>query len=396
MAIYTNYGRYLKAREFKEILSGKDTEAYMLFGIGNHLWDSKSEIPIAPYNTSIIAEEPSIHSMSNQFYDKNINQYFIKETETIRTVFDGTPEGDLSTIVKDYVPPFPCIWQHYTDNESNPVNDVLISTEDGAPVDIFRDEYHLYYIKTNGERYDWYKIGSSSNPISGSAGTSAITDMPQAQYFSELVLRGDALTHNALYLNDGVAPQVPVGLLGAIKCSVDFVKDIGTEEDNQYVGKASQFFYGDRYWEIVSPDEKFSSDDQDVLPHHLIITSTINPRSLHETLKLDQNIIPRQIAIFFRKKKDGKDGAPVYKVYKNLFNFGQYEQEDFKNTESLPAGHGEILNFVPAYYTTVDGNRVLHHGNIEDRFNLLLVDYIKGSVRADNHAIDRFGYVVGF
>lgn len=390
MAIYTNYGRYLKAREFKEILSGENNETYMLFGIGNHLWDGESEIPIAPYNTTIITE--NIENTVNQFSDYNVNQYFMKSSEVIQTMLNGAPlEESAADIIKDYLPPFPCVWQNYDDN------DILISQDDGAPRDIARNEYHLYYIQSNDDSYDWYKIEDGD---SDSIGTSiAITEMPQAQHFSELVLRGNALKHNEFYLKNSVAPCVPVGLLGAVKCNIDFVKDIGTDEDNQYSGKSNQFFYGDRYWEIVSPDEKLTGDpSKDVLPHHLIITSTINPRNMQEVLKLDQNIVPRQIAIYTRKKKivDGsvKDGATFYRVHQNLFNFGQYEQSDFKDV--LPNECGEILNFSPAYYTTSGDDKVLHQGNIDDRFNLLLVDYIKGSARADKHAIDRFGYVIGF
>lgn len=222
--------------------------------------------------------------------------------------------------------------------------------------------------------------------------------MPAAQYFSELVLRGNALEHNKLYLNDNTKACVPVGLLGAVRCTVDFVRDIGTDEDGNYRGLSRQFFYGDRYWEIISPDEKLGQGN--ILPHHLIITSTINPRNMQEVLKLDQNIIPRQIAIYTRKKKivgsDIKDGKTFYRVHQNLFNFGQYEQTDFKPENERPGECREILNFAPAYYTGDDDNRVLHQGDIDDRFNLLLVDYIKGSVRVDKHAIDRFGYVIGF
>lgn len=393
MAIYTNYGRYLKAREFKEILDGENNETYMLFGIGNHLWDSQSEIPLAPYNTSIITDDTVTN---NQFYDDRVNQYFIKEDETEQTLRNGLPLSDelpnnsLAEISAEYLPPFPCVWQHYDEN------DVLISQDDGAPKDIRRDQFHRFYIVSNGDTYTWYKIGDDNASVTDIGTTGPLIQMPAAQYFSELVLRGRALKHNALYLKSGIKACVPVGLLGAVRCTVDFVKDIGTDEDGNYRGLSRQFFYGDRYWEIVSPDEKLGQDN--VLPHHLIITSTINPRNMQEVLKLDQNIIPRQIAIYTRKKKivEGsvKDGKAFYRVHQNLFNFGQYEQSNFKDT--LPDECGEILNFAPAYYTTSGDDKILHQGNIDDRFNLLLVDYIKGSVRADKHAIDRFGYVIGF
>jgi hypothetical protein len=389
MAIYTNYGRYLKAREFKEILDGENNETYMLFGIGNHLWDSQSEIPIAPYNTSIITDNTVTN---NQFDDQHVNQYFMKGNSVNQTLTNGMPQhGSLADISAEYLPPFPCIWQLYD------TNDVLISQDDGAPEDIKRDQFHRFYITSNEDTYTWYKIGDDNASVADIGTTGPITKMPAAQYFSELVLRGNALEHNKLYLNDNTKACVPVGLLGAVRCTVDFVRDIGTDEDGNYRGLSRQFFYGDRYWEIISPDEKLGQGN--ILPHHLIITSTINPRNMQEVLKLDQNIIPRQIAIYTRKKKivgsDIKDGKTFYRVHQNLFNFGQYEQTDFKPENQWPS-NGEILNFAPAYYTGDDDDRVLHQDDIDDRFNLLLVDYIKGSVRVDKHAIDRFGYVIGF
>lgn len=391
MAIYTNYGRYLKAREFKEILDGENNETYMLFGIGNHLWDSQSEIPIAPYNTSIITDNTVTN---NQFDDQHVNQYFMKGNSVNQTLASGAPQhGSLAEISAEYLPPFPCVWQLYNEN------DVLISQDDGAPLEdgIKRDQFHRFYITSNGDTYTWYKIGDDNASVADIGTTGPITKMPAAQYFSELVLRGNALEHNKLYLNDNTKACVPVGLLGAVRCTVDFVRDIGTDEDGNYRGLSRQFFYGDRYWEIISPDEKLGQGN--ILPHHLIITSTINPRNMQEVLKLDQNIIPRQIAIYTRKKKivgsDIKDGKTFYRVHQNLFNFGQYEQTDFKPENQRPS-NGEILNFAPAYYTGDDDDRILHQGDIDDRFNLLLVDYIKGSVRADKHAIDRFGYVIGF
>lgn len=391
MAIYTNYGRYLKAREFKEILDGENNETYMLFGIGNHLWDSQSEIPLAPYNTDIITDNTAAN---NQFDDRHVNQYFIKEDSVNQILTNGTPQvGSLAEISAEYLPPFPCVWQHYDEN------DALISRDEGVTEDITRDQFHLYYVQPSieTETFNWYRINNESNTAELiRSATGSIIQMPAAQYFSELVLRGRALKHNSLYLKSGIKACVPVGLLGAVRCTVDFVKDIGTDEDGNYRGLSRQFFYGDRYWEIVSPDEKLGQDN--VLPHHLIITATINPRNMQEVLKLDQNIIPRQIAIYTRKKKtvegNVKDGKAFYRVHQNLFNFGQYEQSNFKDT--LPDECGEILNFAPAYYTTEGDDKILHQGNIDDRFNLLLVDYIKGSVRADKHAIDRFGYVIGF
>ena len=59
MAIYTQYGRYLKAKQFKEMLEDK-YEAYMLFGLGNPKWTDSNEnqpMPFGPHNTNILLYE---------------------------------------------------------------------------------------------------------------------------------------------------------------------------------------------------------------------------------------------------------------------------------------------------------------------------------------------------
>ena len=73
MAIYTQYGRYLKAKQFKEMLEDK-YEAYMLFGLGNPKWTDSNEnqpMPFGPHNTNILLYETST---TNQFYDANVQQ----------------------------------------------------------------------------------------------------------------------------------------------------------------------------------------------------------------------------------------------------------------------------------------------------------------------------------
>ena len=129
MAIYTNYGRYLKAKQFKEMLE-EQGETYMLFGLGNPQWDNpdnEQSIPIASYNTEAMTNPDN--ATTNQFYDKEANVWFNTRSETVgsssETVFtydaiqsiaNGTPisngEGvkNYAKLCRRLVPPFPCIF----------------------------------------------------------------------------------------------------------------------------------------------------------------------------------------------------------------------------------------------------------------------------------------------
>lgn len=391
MAIYTQYGRYIKAKLFKEMLESAGS-TYMLFGIGNGSWDDSTQqvqtMPIASYNTSSLLIDES------QFKDEHACQYFVgagqdgngfTAASIMNTLSNGVPIDDtFIQRCKELIPPFPCVW-HYSANDYT----VMPYTTG----EIKQSDYHKHFILYEGSNYNVYKLDpnaiSPATPVTqvGTVSIQGLADQYK-QYFAELYLRGLAIKNNPGYL-------APVGLLGAVKCGVSFVKDIGSVEN--YTGNANQFWYGDRYWEIVDPldsnvdnyinpisdsDNSTSKVGQDYYPHHLLVTATINPRQLCKTLAIDQFIIPRQIAICTKPTPSSEDKA-VYSVDEYMFNFGQL------NT-AFTEGKSNVLNFtLPC---TVGGN-TYPNGD----FKFVLHDYIHGTDRNKNvHTVNRFGYVIGF
>lgn len=413
MAIYTQYGRYLKAKMLQSMLSGEDApyEAYMLFGIGNPMWDAdniKENMSIAPYDTSILSADTV--GMNNQFEDKMVYlQYMLgngsdTSARVLETITNSTPQTDYFKRVQNLIPPFPV---RYIKNEAGEeynqtydgLGDVTLSTLGEY---IIVDDILKKVGNTDGVEVDIKQLSSDT----------------ASQMYAEMYMRGslynkykDTPIQNAL--------KLPVGLLGAIKCKVDFVKDIGQDESH-YTGDITEFYYGDRYWKVVYPkdelpeefDEYIQDDESKIInqtyyPNHLIFTTILHPRYLCNLLKIDKHIVPRQIAIYYRKKKayakvkdidkyaldeDYKavegvlydEGARYYRADEHIFNFGQYTNT--ADTSDLPnALDGmEILNFnLPA------------NGNKAGEFKFLLNDYIHGASR-DTHTADRFGYVVGF
>lgn len=417
MAIYTQYGRYLKAKQFKELIESQG-ETYMLFGLGNPQWDNSDNnqsIPIAPYSAEVMRSPDNINT--NQFYDNNANVWFNDKANnvSIQTINCGLPDSTSAGTPKyNYfcrrlVPPFPCI---YTSNEKD---ETVLTATDGTEVS--QSTYHDYYItKQEDNTYVLRSVSDISfNPV--------VIEKPQdtsvsIQYFTEAYIRGKSIL-------SGI--KAPVGLLGAVKCKIDFVKDIGGENDNLYTGDIDQFWYGDRYWQIVNPNENDlignagtyietgdEESKQDIYPHHIIFTATINPRTLCEEINIDQYLVPRQIALFTRKKKlkfdndahieysgdtenyslNYEEGPLYYRAYENVFNLGQYSEQEIAGT-SFDALRDKLLNFtLPCQ---CDPNGVLPNGYTtpNGEFKFLLNDYIRGQVR-ENHTADRFGYVVGF
>ena len=420
MAIYTQYGRYLKAKQFKEMLEDK-YEAYMLFGLGNPKWTDSNEnqpMPFGPHNTNILLYETDT---ANQFYDANVQQYFTDNNTAEQFVSYSKPITDYARKVAELLPVFPAIWYKYEPPKKpgeQPQQDMFTISNDINNDDINIDlmKYQNYYIISGG---DGFHLKDVTNPALDNKVNIPSTPIAK-MYFAELYLRG-------LAISNGI--KAPVGLLGAIKCNLSLVRDLGTDE-SKYTGLQSQFWYGDRYWEIVNPNDtsledyiKYKDESGNLsttgvaeyYPTHLLFTSMINPRNLCDDLNIDNCIAPQQLAIYIRKKHYNTDtntyenGKPYYRVDgNNIFNFGQYTTDSIKeyNIKYIQAarayqlqGTNKQLNGKYIFnFTLPDEN---HKYNYDDpklndgEFKLLLHDYIKGQIR-ENHSIEKIGYIVGF
>lgn len=417
MAIYTQYGRYLKAKQFKEMLEDK-YEAYMLFGLGNPKWTDSNEnqpMPFGPHNTNILLYETDT---ANQFYDDKVQQYFTDANTAEQFVSYSKPIAEYTRKVAELLPVFPAIWYKHPvpTKEDDPTSDMFtISTDinnDDINIDLMK--YQNYYIQSGS---DGFHLKDVTNPAFDNKVNIPSTPIAK-MYFAELYLRGLAIENHIM---------APVGLLGAIKCNLSLVRDLGTDE-SKYTGLQSQFWYGDRYWEIVNPndtsledyikykDESGNSSTSGVAeyyPTHLLFTSMINPRNLCDNLNIDNCIAPQQLAIYIRKKHYNTDinayenGKPYYRVDgNNIFNFGQYTANDIgaleynsdKRAYTIPDPKGTDKKISVFNFTLPDKN---HKYNYDDpklndgEFKLLLHDYIKGQIR-ENHSIEKIGYIVGF
>lgn len=422
MAIYTQYGRYLKAKQFKEMLEDK-YEAYMLFGLGNPKWTDSNEnqpMPFGPHNTNILLED---NSTDNQFYDANVQQYFTDDNIAEQFVSYSKPITEYAGKVAELLPVFPAIWYKYEppkNPETPPQSDMFTISND---VNIDLMEYQKYYIIKDDDGNGGQALYLHDVTDINRKDMINIPSTPVAKmYFAELYLRGLAIENHII---------APVGLLGAIKCNLSLVRDLGVDE-SKYTGLQSQFWYGDRYWEIVNPNDtsledyiKYKDESGNLsasgvaeyYPTHLLFTSMINPRNLCDNLNIDNCIAPQQLAIYIRKKHYDADtnayenGKPYYRVDgNNIFNFGQYTTDSIKDynitydqaarayqlshtDKNKPLNEKYIFNF-----TLPDKN---HKYNYDDpklndgEFKLLLHDYIKGQIR-ESHSIEKIGYIIGF
>lgn len=420
MAIYTQYGRYLKAKQFKEMLEDK-YEAYMLFGLGNPKWTDSTEnqpMPFGPHNTNILLYGTSTE---NQFYDANVQQYFTDDNTAEPFVSYSKPITEYARKVAELLPVFPAIWYKYEQPkkpEEQPQQDMFTIGHDinNDAVNIDLMKYQNYYIQSGGDGFHLKDVTAPTLDNKVNIPSTPIAKM----YFAELYLRGLAIENHI---------TAPVGLLGAIKCNLSLVRDLGTDE-SKYTGLQSQFWYGDRYWEIVNPNDtsledyiKYKDESGNLstsgiaeyYPTHLLFTSMINPRNLCDDLNIDNGIAPQQLAIYIRKKHYNassdayENGKPYYRVDgNNIFNFGQYTAESIKDYNiaydqvarayKLSNKDKQLDSKYIFNFTLPDENHKYNYGDpklSDGEFKLLLHDYIKGQIR-ENHSIEKIGYIVGF
>ena len=419
MAIYTQYGRYLKAKMMKEALSSNDSDTYMVFGLGNPQWDvpdSNQEITIASYNTYSLRNPGATE---NQFYDENIWQTFNDpdttnfEASQYSVVRSGNALQPWSFINKCtyLIPTFPAYWKDNTNN-------VIITLSNGNDPNVLvkQNDYQFCYIvkNANSNQFDFcgrIENDSHTRNIVELSNVSVPSSDIEKQYFAEMYLRGMSIVRNGFVS--------PVGLLGAIKCEVSLVRELGGVEN--YTGNIHQFYYGDRYWEIADNSSVDIDKDNQNFPTHLFISTLVNPRYLCSDLNIDLNAVPRHIAIYTKKRKydptynndQGRyiPGENYYRVgdttHPYAFNFGQYYWNSDINkwesiydrllnlsTTNIINNSNNLLNFtLPC--TTDYGNYDYKNPDNEYDFKFILNDYIHGTPR-QSHVADRFGYVVGF
>lgn len=360
MAIYTDYGRYAKAKAFKRSLETGHT-TYMFFGLGNPQWDvynaeSSSELelqpmPEPPYNSDIALDT------SSQFYDQFAKLYWTSFNQSASSLY--VQQYYLDSAVSKYIPKFPAIWD-VSDSEILP--------------DIKQSELSQAVV--------------TPDLLQG------VTGIP-AQYLAEIALR--SFGWNMTINNVSIPIKHPIGLLGAVKCDISLVIEL-----QEPTGDIAEFWYGDRVWKIVPDNIELSSDSE--LPHHLFFSATINPLQLCKNLEvISSNLVPRQLAIYSMTG----DGPTQFRVGEYLFNFGQYSDSELYSgvlsnaSLTVPEVSSHVLQLVPKHTNgtiSFGGTSSVagHDANCKE-FEFILHDYIKGNSTARSiHQIDRFGYIVGF
>lgn len=393
MGMYTDYGRFMKARQFKNWCNS-GAGIWFGFGMGSPRWDyevlvdstrSKPNVPtsspsaftplykwFATYKNPEW-ESPSIGDLADQEYTL-LDGSAIIETEEVPT---PTPYIKTNDELREEALTFP-------DENLSPSMSVFYNRM-GIPYirkylwdPSYKDEptevYPSPFIPPFPVSYynDWIShlesMGTGYDPESVPTVPSDPSEYENYSY--------------AKYFHDVYNRNVYLGFLSFIQGKAYFVEPI---EDTEVQESIKTFKYGKHYWRIV-PDADINYGK---LPHHILLTATVFPNELINDTIAERYLLVRQVSVF---------KFPDYLA-------SQWGLNDETVPRSRQVVRADTLKFVPEKSDIpVLGEKTVPFNCVNpldpnDTDNptaeMLINDFMTGRQR-DIQQTDRYGYIIGF
>lgn len=422
MGIYSDYGRFMKARQFKEWCNS-GAGIWFGFGLGSPRWDDVITYSDDNNNTVLKAfVPPSSPAAFTSVYrwfrsEKGIPQEaegddLLSESEMSlldRSFGNPSIEGDVSN--PPYYPSDDDIRESfYLDGIGLPEpNSGLVpsicklgqfDTQDYSHFNL--SSHNLDNIESNyypslsippfsvAYEKDWMDI---CNKIAGSN-----LDFSHMEDLSNHI-PSDPEEYEAysyakhVYTDGGFKFNPPLGLLSFIQGTAKFVVPVEESE----AGMQATFKYGSHYWKVVSDNDI----SRITLPHHILLTVNVFPNELSGDSISEQTLTVRQVSVFkfpLGLKPIG-NGRAERVFRRNIIDFvhGKYTGgsdliERNNGTISvvhIPFNCEDPLNPDPVDENT--GNPDNNNSTIE----LLINDFMTARKRVVQQT-DRYGYIIGF
>jgi hypothetical protein len=416
MGIYTDYGRFAKARQFKDWCNS-GAGIWFGFGMGSPEWDKiitdsedqglgRPNVPpsspnlysplyrwftsykadqgatppvtLAPQELSLIdrsywgttenvwptnevvKNNPDIPSLSSSpslgFYNENSADPQFPPTEAVYCNYEeDTNQG--YRLLFPQVPVFPQVyptdWSDHIDTyESTSGFDPSVEPTDPAKYKDFAYNYHLYY--------------SESHCLSGSG--------------------------NLLY-------GAPLGFLAFIQGSAQFVEPVEDDSSTEAIDNIRKFKYGNHYWRIVQESSIRQSMGDMKLPHHILLTVSVFPNELARSSLVELELPVRQVSVF--KFPDslastlGVDTTPIPRsnqvIRRDSLNMIYHKLNDTTIITRSP--DSSTRKNIPFHvFTPLDPD---DQQTQKPTIEMIINDFMTARKR-DVQQTDRYGYIIGF
>lgn len=405
MGIYTDYGRFVKARQFKDWCNA-GAGIWFGFGIGSPTWDKivtdtngngRPNVPPSSPNlysplyrwfSSVRSEEtgtadyvlkPQEMSLLDRSY-WGTTQDLYPDDQTVKNEAATNPDENYSPLVEFFSEPH-----------------TLLSCDFEIPYLPNDDEYRILFPQVPAFPLsygnDWADL--ADNFPSSFDPSNEPTDPEQYESFAY----NYHLNYSKTNLSDNKF-GAPVGLLAFIQGSAHFVEPIEEEEpsSSSSIENLRKFKYGNHYWRIVQDNGLEDPDGDRKLPHHILLTVSVFPNELAQSSLVERELPVRQVSVF--KFPDtmvsslGLDQTPLPRssqiIRRDKINM-VYSKLDSENlTPSNNSGDSSVKNIPFHGFTPLDPNN-----STSPTIEMIINDFMTARKR-DVQQTDRYGYIIGF
>ena len=321
MGIYSDYGRFMKARQFKEWCTS-GAGIWFGFGLGSPRWDdfvSLTDSSGASVLKSFVPPSaPAAYTSVYRWFrsEKNIPPELEGDdllSESEMSLLDrsfGNPSIDDDPSNPPFYPSDDDIRERfYLDHVGvpEPSGGLVPSICELTNFDSRNPNYSNFNISSHnldnleGSYYpsksippftvsykkDWEdicnKISSSNIDFSHMDDLSHYIPTDPSEYEAYSYARH-------VYTDGGFRFNPPLGLLSFIQGKAKFVVPVEESE----AGTQATFKYGSHFWKIVSDNDVSSTN----LPHHILLTVNVFPNELSGDSISEQTLMVRQVSVF--------------------------------------------------------------------------------------------------
>lgn len=392
MGIYSDYGRFMKAREFKNWCNS-GAGIWFAFSTGASCWD-ETGVDGTKTRPFVPPSSPAAYTPLYRWFESYKGSALMEQEMALLDRSQGStlnpPTWPDNTYMENNKDSFP-------DDDYSPAYCFYDDTAPFIKVELWDGNITKWYPSSHipvfsvGYKGEWgsYCSAYHTSPFS--------PDAPEPTNESEY----DAYAHKYhIYMGlNKSRGGMPLGLLSMIQGSAHFVELVEeADSTSDPLNNLRIFKYGSHYWRIVQD----SQVDENKLPHFVLLTVSVFPNELALSSLVEQMLPVRQVCVFkfpdYLKDVLGLDQSTVPRSSQVLRreNINIVTVDPTTHESSQESTDSSVINIPFNCVNPIDPNNSgssSYTGN--ETAELLINDFMTARKR-DVQQTDRYGYIIGF
>ena len=407
MGIYTEYGRFVKARQFKEWCNA-GAGIWFGFGIGSPEWDNI----ITDNSITDSRDRPNTPPSSPNLYSPLYRWFTSYKEDQGDTPPATLAPQELSLIDRSY---WGIVDGSWPDNNTI-INNPSTPTDSYAPSLGFyssdtpeffhytnrkEDDYTLLFpqvpVFPQAYENDWVGDGK---PIDVYQSTSSFD--PDVEPNDSSQYESFAYNYHIYYSGSNYSNSLfgaPLGFMSFIQGSAHFVIPLEDGEVDSPIDNIRRFKYGNHYWRVLQDSDIESSMGDIHLPHHILLTVSVFPNDIARSSLVEMQLPIRQVSVF--KFPDslitplGLDVSPLPRgnqvIRRDSLNMVYHQLNNDNSITPSPDDPSSQRKGIPFHaFTPMNPN------NSEAPTIEMIINDFMTARRRDVQQTDRYGYIIGF